>query len=89
MVFSFVSSTCHKWGWAGFECWNIGGKAMSNESDKPEGWLDFKEVKAKASMPVVLKYLKLSEHLSFPSREGQGGLVPCERVEKSLSLLRL
>ena len=45
---------------------------MSNESDKPEGWLDFKEVKAKASMPVVLKYLKLSEHLEKKEDEWIG-----------------
>jgi hypothetical protein len=57
-------------GW--FECWNIGGEAMSTESDKPEGWLDFKEVKAKASMPVVLKYLKLTEQLEKKEDEWIG-----------------
>jgi len=45
---------------------------MSTENDKPEGWLDFKEVKAKASMPVVLKYLKLTEHLEKKEDEWIG-----------------
>jgi len=45
---------------------------MSTESDKPEGWLDFKEVKARASIPVVLKYLKLTENLEKKEDEWIG-----------------
>lgn len=45
---------------------------MSSDSDKPEGWLDFKEIKANASMPVVLRYLGLTDQLEKKEDEWRG-----------------